>query len=41
MSVLVKDQLAQLQRLARTAASPHLAKLYDDQYTQLKAQYQD
>jgi hypothetical protein len=41
MSTLVREQLNNLQRMARTAASPHLAKLYDDQYIQLKAQYQD
>jgi hypothetical protein len=41
MSVLVREQLNNLQRMARTAANPSLAKLYDDQYTLLKAQYQD
>jgi hypothetical protein len=39
MSVLVREQLAQLQRLSRTANTPALAKQYDDQYQLIKAQY--
>jgi HK97 family phage prohead protease len=41
MSVLVRQQLDNLQRMARTAANPSLAKLYDDQYTLLKAEYSE
>lgn len=41
LTPLVRQQLDNLQRMARTAASPHFAKLYDDQYQALKTQYQD
>jgi len=41
MSVLVHEQLDNLQRMARTAANPALAKQYDDQYQLIKMQYSE
>jgi len=41
MSVLVREQLNDLQRKARTATNTHMAKLYDDQFALIKAQYSE
>ena len=41
MSHLVREQLGNLQRMARTAANPTLAKQYDDQYQLIKMQYSE
>ncbi len=38
---LVREQLSNLQRMARTAPNPVLAKQYDDQFALIKAQYSE